>query len=1056
MKDLTLSEQANQSQRQASNPFISAWVSASAGSGKTTVLTDRVLRLLLAKNAPETILCLTFTKAAAAEMANRLSKILREWMSLKDEELFEELQKLTGEEASEINSKIDFARSLFARVLDTKGGMKIMTIHSFCQSILKRFPLESGISPSFEVVEEHEATQLLNTAIEQALKNPVLAPQMNVLSSYLNEEKLLELLKDIRKNQTELQHLLDEHMSLQSLQIKIYESLGVEFGQREEDLIKTIYQGNDFKAFRMDYLTKDDKKIRDNIKDNPEKVKIAEKILNILDKINALKIAEATSALLTVSFEILNNFDMLKQKANVLDYTDLILKTRALLEEKDMASWVLYKLDGGIDHILLDEAQDTSPDQWAIVRAISEEFFSGEGRKADKIRTLFAVGDKKQSIYRFQGADAEEFERMRQFFTKRIIASENEFKDIPLNISFRSTQAVLDMVNLLLKNKNASHGVLNSKENGTHFAYRTGQAGLVEIWPLEPNNKKEKEDIWEISDTEELETSSASRLSSKISKRIAKMIFEKEILTSKKRPIRPSDIMILVRSRDRQEIVSELVRALKKENIPIAGVDRLILNKHIAVMDFISLTSFLLLPDDDLSLAEVLKSPFFNLSEEELLDLAYNRGENSLWSQVALKRKDIYDVLKHMLSKADTMPPFELYSYVLDVLHMRERFLKRIGNETNEMLDEFLNLALSFEQNHSVSLEGFLSFLKNDDIEIKRDLDNSEINAVRIMTIHGSKGLQSNIVFLPDAYSKISKAPKLIWNKKIPIWIPYADLRTQLCKNILEKIAKDETDEYNRLLYVALTRAQDRLYICGFETGREPPQNNWYDMITDALPQFNLTEGAILKSDQTEPVEKEKNKTNKDVNVFEMPEWFKVNAPTEPTPSRPLSPSKLTQPEPTADSPITPEQEKAMIRGTFIHKLLQFLPDIPPVARHAFIEKLTPKDIQPPFELLELLNKNELKDLFGENSLAEVPIVGTTSDGKAISGQIDRLVVKGNEVFIIDYKTNRYPPKTPKDIPLAYIEQMNAYKDLLKNIFNGKEIKCFLLWTTTLTLMEIK
>ena len=565
MTELTLSEQANESQRQASDPYISAWVSASAGSGKTKVLTDRVLHLLLVGNAPETILCLTFTKAAAAEMANRLSKILREWMSLNDAELTKELQKLTGQTAEEVSSKIDFARSLFARVLDTKGGMKIMTIHSFCQSILKRFPLEAGISPSFEVIDENETAELLNTAIAQTLKNPAFSPQMHVLSEHLNEESLLDLLKDIRKNQMELQHLLDENMSLQSLQSKIYESLGVKVDQTEDDIIKTIYQGPNFDAYKKNYLTQKNEILKAVLKKGDEKeIEIANQILEVLDKINALKVASATSAFLMVAFEVLRNFDMLKQKADVLDYTDLILKTRALLEEKDMATWVLYKLDGGIDHILLDEAQDTSPNQWAIVRAISEEFFSGEGRKADKIRTLFAVGDKKQSIYRFQGADAEEFERMRQFFAKRITDSENEFNDIPLNISFRSTQAVLDLVNLLLKKPSSRHGILNPKEDGTHYAYRTGQAGLVEVWPLEPYDKKEKEDAWEISKTDEIKPSSAARLSAKIAKRIADMIFKKEKLISQNRPIRPSDIMILVRSRDRQEIVFELVRALKK------------------------------------------------------------------------------------------------------------------------------------------------------------------------------------------------------------------------------------------------------------------------------------------------------------------------------------------------------------------------------------------------------------------------------------------------------------------------------------------------------------
>lgn len=1056
MSELTLSEQANQAQRDASDPFISSWVSASAGSGKTKVLTDRVLRLLLVGNAPESILCLTFTKAAAAEMSNRLLKILRKWLALSDAELFKEIQDLTGWNASEIQPKIDFARTLFARVLDTKGGMKIMTIHSFCQNILKSFPLEACISPSFEIIEENDALQMLHTAVSQTIQNPVFSSQMEIISSHLNEKDFLSLVKTVRKDQRELEHVLNEHESLQSLQMKIYESLDVGMDETEDDIIKTVYQGFNFKAFRMQYLTKDDKKIRDEVKEGTEKFKLAKKIMAVLDKIRALKTAQATRAFLSVIFEILRVFDTLKQNADVLDYTDLILKTRALLEEKDMAAWVLYKLDGGIDHILLDEAQDTSPNQWAIIRAISEEFFSGEGRKADKVRTLFAVGDKKQSIYRFQGADADEFERMRTFFTKRILDSQNEFKDIPLNISFRSTQAVLDVVNFLLRNDTANKGVLSYKEDGTHFAYRSGQAGLVEVWPLERTDKKQEKDAWEISDVESLEPSSAARLSAKIAARIAQMIFKKEKLISQNRPIRPGDIMILVRSRNRQEIVSELVRALKRENVPVAGVDRLILNKHIAIMDLISLTSFLLLPDDDLSLAEILKSPMFGISEKELFDLAYNRGGNSLWSQVALKRKDIYEVLRGMLAKADTMPPFELFSYILDVLHMREKFLKRIGNETNEMLDEFLNLALDFEKNHSISLEEFLQFLKKDDIEIKRDLDNSEINAVRIMTVHGSKGLQSNIVFLPDAYSKYRKSPTFIWNKNLPIWIPKAEFRCDTCQWVLDRIAEQDDEEYNRLLYVALTRAKDRLYICGFATEKTPPKNNWYDLISASLPKFKPGEGCSITSEQTAEPEEEEKKSKKIVVDLTTPEWFEVNAPEEPIPSKPLSPSKLTQSEPVADSPLTPEQEKAMIRGTFIHKLLQYLPDIEVSARRDFIKKLTPEGITPPFELLDLLGKPDLKALFGKNSLSEVPVVGTTPDGKAISGQIDILVVCDDEVLIIDYKTNRYPPKTEEDIPLAYIEQMNAYRDLLKNIFDDKRIKCFLLWTTTLTLMEIK
>ena len=1052
---LTLSDIANQAQRQASNPFISAWVSASAGSGKTKVLTDRVLQLLLVGNAPETILCLTFTKAAAAEMSNRLSKTLRDWLGLDSASLMEKLKNLTGLPENDLTDKVDFARTLFAKVLDAKGGMKIMTIHSFCQNILKRFPLEAGISPSFEIAEPAMATELLNNAIKKTLQNQIFAEDLYILSEYLDEPDLLKLLSNIRKEQSALQQLLDKHISLSGLKMKIYESLGVCVDQNEEYWIRKVYQGDDFETFKLIYLTKDGKKIRNNIleKGSDEQKATAEFLLEILDKIKALKTAQATSAFLNISFEVMRIFDELKENAGVLDYTDLILKTRSLLEEKDMASWVLYKLDSGIDHILLDEAQDTSPEQWAIIRAICEEFFSGEGIKADKIRTMFAVGDKKQSIYRFQGADADEFEKMRLFFTKKITDSQNIFKDVPLNISFRSTQAVLDMVNLWLRTEVGKKGVLSKNEDGTHFAFREGQAGLVEIWPIEPYEKNEKQkNAWDFHQQSDLKVSSVARLSAKIAQRIDKMLQEKEILVSQNRPIRPSDIMILVRSRDRQNLVSELVRALKKKNIPLAGVDRLILNQHIAIMDLISLGAFLLLPEDDLSLAEVLKSPLFGISEEELFDLAAKRGINSLWSQLPIKQPEIYEKLKDLLAKADTMPPFEFYSYLLDVKQFREKFLSRLGAETNEMLDEFLNLALNFERNHSVSLEGFLHYLKKDDIEIQRDLDNSEINAVRIMTVHGSKGLQSNIVFLPDSYSKTSNPPDIIWNKDVPIWIPKADIRTKQCNMILSRINEADDEEYNRLLYVALTRAQDRLYICGFETGKQAPSGNWYDMLKASLPsnieKIECAQTVKLKNEIKEDVVQE--------DVFKKPVWFDKLVLQEPTPSKPLSPSKLSQEEPSAPSPLTPEQEKAMQRGTFIHKVLQYLPQIAGDEKAEFIKRLTPNGIEPPLELINLIENKSIKALFGSDSLAEIPVIGTTLDGRIISGQIDRLVVTENEVLIIDYKTNRYPPTDEKDIPKAYIEQMNAYKDLLKNIFNDKVIKCFLLWTTTLTLMEIK
>ena len=1050
-----LSNQARLSQQEASDPSVSAWVSASAGSGKTKVLIDRILRLLLSGEKPETILCLTYTKAAAAEMENRLTQTLRKWVVIDDAALQKELEKLLGDQVKdEIKAS---ARTLFARILEVKGGFKMMTIHSFCESLLRRFPLEAGISPSFEIIDEDDALVLLRNTMLQTFTKKEYTSDLLILSEYIGEKTLLELLKDIlQKHHSKIENLLN-FMSFDSVQDKIYSLLGVSPDITEESLKKSICLDGDFDEIKSHYLTQKDVILDKVRKAGGEAFLFAEKIVAVLDKINSLNTAKATCALLHILMDVFKEFDLSKQNKNVLDYADLIEKTSSLLTDRETTAWVLYKLDGGIDHILLDEAQDTSPEQWQIIRAISEEFFAGEGRKEDKIRTLFVVGDKKQSIYRFQGADAKEFERMRDYFAKRIPESKNEFKDVRLNISFRSVQPVLDLVNMLLENPAARRGVASEKENVVHQAFRTGYAGIVEVWPLEvapKDEKKDEIDLWQPNNLIENKTPTSKKVAEKIALRIRKMLDEKEILPSVARPIRPSDIMILVRSRDRQNIVDVILKALKAQNIPVSGIDRLILNNHIAIQDLISLGDFLLLPDDDLALAEVLKSPIFDLSEDELLELCVNREEKTLWSNVALKNEKIYNVLKDLLSKTDALLPFELFSYVLDVLGMRQRFISRLGPETNEMIDEFLNLALKFEQNNTVSLESFLAFLKKDDIEIKRDLDNSEVNAVRIMTVHGSKGLQSKIVFLPDAYSKSTHLPRFIWKDNLPIWIPDTDKKAPLCKDILNDIRADEDDEYNRLLYVALTRAEDRLYICGFKNDKAAPKDNWYDMIASSIPSYTAQKGAYLECSQTEEPFIEKTQETVPPLCHELPDWFERKVPAEPVPSKPLSPSKLTE-DNTVPSPLTPEQEKAMARGSFIHKLLQYLPEVPQDKRKDFVLKNTPKEIDVPKNLLGLFEKEEFKDLFSANSLAEVPIVGTTEDGKVICGQIDRLVVKSDEVLIIDYKTNRYSPKQSENVPLAYIEQLNAYKGLLKNIFPDKKVRSFLLWTTDSTLTEI-
>ena len=1037
---------ANQAQRQASSPYVSAWVSASAGSGKTKVLTDRVLNLLLNNYPPEKILCLTFTKTAAAEMANRLSDILRKWTILDDTELTKELINLKGDDFDP--EYLTLAQQLFAKLLDVKGGMKIMTIHSFCQSLLKRFPLEAGLSPSFDVLDDKDSHLYMKQAISECLKDLSFAPQMKIISNYMNEKSFVELMKNFDDERNRFKRLLDAHQSLTSLINKVYQQLNITPGTTIVDLQKSIYNGDDWENFLDQYLTKDkDRKIRKKL--NPEDLKTAQSILDVLDKIKALKTADATAAFLILAFNILNQYKKIKDEKGVLDYDDLILQTRQLLEESDMASWVLFKLDGGIDHILVDEAQDTSPDQWAIIRKLSEDFFSGE-TKSEVLRTLFVVGDKKQSIYSFQGADPQEFEKMYTYFKDKIEGSQNEFKRVPLNISFRSTQAVLDLVNLLLQNQQASSGILHQGEKAIHLPYRTGEAGRIEIWPLEKQEKNQDAEDWQLPLLQENAPSASVRLAKKIATRIQQMIGN-EILESQNRPICAGDIMILLQHRN--QFLFDLVRALKEKHIPVAGVDRLVLTNHIAVMDLISLGSFLLLPDDDLKLAEILKSPLCGLTEEELFNVAYQR-KTTLWESLKKKKPIVYEKLNHLLNLTDTIPPFELYSYVLGKMGGRTAFLKRLGSEVNEALDEFLNLALQFEQTHTPSLQNFLKWLSSGDIEIKRDLEQNASDAIRIMTVHGSKGLQSNIVFLPDTRYKPNKTPNLIWMQNIPIWVPNKEARSSSCETFINSIKYLREQEYNRLLYVALTRARDRIYICGYEMSKDALQKNWYDLIAQSLPQYKADSITTLSCEQTKISKNKLHPQKTNFNLFSIPDWFYKDAPEEPVPPKPLTPSKPSLDEPASPSPLKEAQKDAMRRGTYIHKALQILPTLPTENRKAWLKKAIPEDIQIPDTLLQLLETPSLKPLFSNNSLAEVPIIGEVN-GFIVSGQVDRLVVTDQDVLIIDYKTNKTPPEHPQDIPAIYIQQMAAYKSLLKNIFPDKNIICYLLWTENLSLMEV-
>ncbi len=1125
---------------QAADPRASAWVAASAGTGKTTVLTERLLRLMLDGTDPARILCLTFTRAAAAEMANRLDGVLAGWATLPDGALAQTLYDLTGEFADQ--AQIARARRLFALALDTPGGIKISTIHAFCQTLLRRFPLEAGVAPEFAVIEERGAAELLAEAAQRVIiaardgDDPELGEALATVADHTAEERFGELMQALARERGRLRRALSHgHAALrqklsavldlpESLTIeavvtefcaidagdeaglsacaslllagsandrKLGKILGAWFGTSEgrQSILDAYVRAylNDRRAVKKSQLvTSGTARIALKSGFDAAAVLAAEaERAHRFDQTRAgLVVREATCALTRLGERLLCEYDAAKRLKGVLDFDDLVSTARDLLRRPGVAPWVLFKLDGGLDHILIDEAQDTNPEQWQIVAALAEEFFSGEGARS-AIRTVFAVGDTKQSIFSFQGADPQAFLNMRQHFRERVSAANQDWRELPLDISFRSTEPVLRAVDTIFDHPEARHGVALDGGDIRHFAERAGQAGLVELWPAVAPTRGDEPADDELPVAYKHMADPPARLARAIAATIARWLSNGERLEARDRTLRPGDIMVLVRRRN--EFVGELLRALKQRRIPVAGADRLVLTEQLAVQDLVALGRFLLLPEDDLTLAAVLKSPLFDIDEDALFDLCYARERETLWSRLRAraeaspKLNRAVDRLSAWLARADFVPPFELYAEILGSEGGRRALVHRLGPEAEDPVEEFLGLALAYEHEHVPSLHGFLRWLTAAETEVKRDFAAHPRDEVRILTVHGAKGLEAPVVFLPDTIAVPDQKVALLWSKpdELPLWKPPGDYAAAFYAS--EKLAwRDrQIQEYRRLLYVGLTRAQDRLYICGWQTLKSPQQLCWHFLCHAGLQKcaqpFDFDtrlligeadgwsgEGLRIESRQTAPPRREPAITAA-AGDGPPPDWATRPPPPEPDPPRPLFPSRPSGDEPPALSPLNLGGRDRFKRGLLVHRLLQSLPELPAVDRamaaRRFLALPThglPVAEQDDIcrETLAVLDHPDLAALFGPRSQAEVPLVGLIG-GRAMSGQIDRLVVEEREVLIVDYKTMRPVPASEDDVAPLYLRQLAIYREALMRIYPGREIRCALLWTQGPLLMPV-
>lgn len=1149
-------------QGMASDPASSAWVGASAGTGKTKVLTDRVLRLLLPRQdgipgtPPGKILCLTFTKAAAAEMAERITQKLSVWAVCDEVALEKALKKLLG--VAPTKEQKAAAQNLFANVIDDPVGLQIMTIHSFCQSVLGRFPLEADLPPNFDIMEERTVSELLDNAVQKLARTARAGDNLDIEKAFdnvaqtIDEKSFAILVRKMVQERFQMERLFEGIQSKEELLRALLGQYGLDRDDNlsfmeaeiysppsnlENDLLRAAEAMSDdgskkgperaliikswvsadresrqtqYESYKDVFLKKDGD-IR-SAKGFPVKTALeafpacrevlereAERLRSLEDRLKRYHSAVLTSDLLLLGHHVIKLYEADKTSRSVLDFDDLILCTLKLLQHKDdnlesHNAWIMYKLDQGLDHILVDEAQDTNPEQWRIIDALTDEFFSGFGARDDILRTVFTVGDVKQSIYKFQRASPTAFSSMQGKFSSKVQNAYQTHRGVALDISFRSTKSILHVVDQVFKAQEMRSAMGGASPE--HQSFRASQAGSVTLWPLHEDAEKVQKDFWNPPIMIQDAQSGSTQLASHIASTIRNWMDRKEKLKARDKIIEPGDIMILVRSRT--ALVDQIVRALKLQKIPVSGSDRMILNEQLVVQDVIAVAEFCLLPSDDLKLSSVLKSPFLNWTEDELFTIAYDR-QTSVWNALKSfndKRNSVFvktygsnykisedkvertrNYLEDILRVSKTHGIFEFFSYLLnsqcpasDVSGLHA-IRARLGDDVLDPLDEFLNNVLDYIKKNSNSLQHFISYHEKAKVEIKRELEVSS-NQVRIMTVHGSKGLQAPIVILPDTIKRGGqKDDKLLWpdeTRNLPIFTAHKEAAPEFYKKVQEDERQKELEEYYRLLYVAMTRAEDHLYIGGYQGRTKAQENSWYFKVRSAMEEDPLTSiledgSLVIENSQDGKPDKIQEADIQTKTMEAVPEWIRKPAPEEPVPPRPLVPSQPSVEEmAAAASPLMAADQNRFRRGNVTHKLLQFLPDFDEDKRKWAAQKFVEKNatdlsvkVQESIinEVMAVLEHPDYAAFFAQGSMAEVPVTGLMEDNRIVSGQIDRLVVTDTDIWVIDYKTNRPPPTNLEDIPSIYRKQMTAYSDALRKIYPDRTLHAALLWTDGPSLM---
>ncbi len=1098
-------------QAEAADPAVHAWVAASAGTGKTQVLSARVLRLLLEGTAPEALLCITFTKLAAAEMQARVTDRLAFWARCPHEILESDLRALG---AATDALTLTRARRLFAQLLDSPQGLAVQTIHAFAQGLIASFPVEAGVAPGFATLDDRSSAalqrRLLTEAIETATaeNDTGFLDDLAAISIDQGEMRLAKVAARLAEHGDVLaalpllgiEPMLRRRFGLPTdgdaaaalaAALARFDAVGLArlAAAMAADGGKTAvaaaakaqaWLGADDRAAALDHLrdffltTTGSLRLPSAVPASADRgdpslrplfVQLGEALLAIMAEQRLYAAVVHAARHLRIGKRLAADWQQAKARLGVIDYDDMIAAARRLLCAPGAGEWVRFKLDNRIDHVLVDEAQDTNLAQWEIIEALTEEFFAGVGAR-DVRRTLFVVGDYKQSIFGFQGSDPDIYRDRKDHFADLAAASGVPMRDVALDTNFRSVGAILEVVDATIEM--LGPGSFDKDGVPRHDPERKPGQGAVTLWPpVRPEAAAESDGDDDETPVPGLEVKLAHRVADTIARWLDPA--DPLILPARGVPVRPQDILVLVRSRS--AFSAALVAALHVNQVPVAGVDRLKLSDPLAVADLLALARFALQPGDDLNLAALLVSPFLGLDHEVLYALAADRP-GTLWAmvrasddpRVVMARNWLLD----LLGFADFAAPHEFFERVLSgPLQGRRRLLARLGAEARDAIDAVLDQALAFEAANAPTLQGFLAWIDNDDLEIKRDPD-APLAAVRLMTVHAAKGLQAPVVILADATKprkKEREAPLLMPfdnGAELPVFLASRKGLTGPLADAL--VAEDEAGEreHCRLLYVAMTRPEDLLFIGGTlrSSDKPPPEDSWYAEVEAAMRELKAEERQAegwdepvleYRSGIAKPREPLTAPTLDPDDAISLPGWATHAPAAEARPARPLSPSAIAADD-VAAPPLGAAAKAAAARGAALHALFERLPDLPAGDRRRIGEAWVAAN-HPQLDaaattqtVLAILDDPAFADVFAPDALAEAPLAAVVGD-KVIAGIVDRLLVDETRVRVVDFKTGTRVPATPDDVPVFYLRQMAAYVAALRVVFPGRDVDAALLFT---------